>query len=90
MVKIIQAFFEKRKVAKREKLVLQRYVQLAGLVQNNQMVNRDKESRARAWVLEQENLQTSQKSEWFQTGWGQIVIGLIVTVVGGIIVTLIL
>ncbi len=37
-----------------EKLVLERYVELAGLVRDGQMVNKDKESRARQYVVEKE------------------------------------
>ena len=74
---------------KREKRVRDRYVQLAGFVQNGQMVNKDKESRARQWVAEQEKIEKERKSNWHQTWWGGTAIGFVVgvaaTVIGGLI-----
>ena len=57
-MKFINQFFEKRRERSIEQKVLRRYQELAGaLGSNGEMINRDKESRARAWVKEQENLQ---------------------------------
>lgn len=49
-------FIEKNRTKKIEAKVLARYIELAGLIRNGEMVNKDKEGRARAWVAEQEKL----------------------------------
>ena len=74
----------------REENVIRRYEQLAGLVRNGEMVNKDKEGRARIWVDEQEKIAESRKQSWHQTWWGQLIIGLIVTIIGGIILASVL
>jgi hypothetical protein len=76
--------------SRRETPVLERYQQLAGLVKDGQMVNADKESRARAWVVEQEKIKILNKKDWHGTVLGKIVIGLFVTIVGGLILAWIL
>lgn len=70
---------------KREKRVLERYIQLAGFVQNGQMVNKDKEFRARQWVAEQERIEKEKKPEWHQTWWWT----LLLVVVGGAVATIV-
>lgn len=56
----LRKFIEKSHVKKIEAKVLARYIKLAGLVRNGEMINKDKESRARVWVVEQEKLLPSQ------------------------------
>lgn len=57
-----------------EEKVLQRYIQLAGLVRNGEMVNRDKEARARQWVAEQEQKEREEKArkKWWEQTWVQL------------------
>lgn len=61
----IKQFLQKRYENKIELMVLTRYKELAGaLGANGEMVNRDKESRARAWVKEQEKLIPKPEPFW--------------------------
>ncbi|KKT41894.1 hypothetical protein A2W54_00195 [Candidatus Giovannonibacteria bacterium RIFCSPHIGHO2_02_43_13] len=61
----IKQFLEKKRERNIEQKVLRRYQELAGaLGSNGEMINRDKESRARAWVKEQEKLQLQPEPFW--------------------------
>ncbi|MDP3772293.1 MAG: hypothetical protein Q8Q94_02880 [bacterium] len=61
----LKQFFEKKHKKDFEQKVLLRYQALAGLVGNGgEMINRDKESRARAWVHEQEKLLAPKEAFW--------------------------
>jgi len=56
-MEFIKKYFDKKCRENIEKKVLNRYNELAGaLGSGNEMLNRDKESRARDWVKEQEKL----------------------------------
>jgi hypothetical protein len=63
---------------KREKHVLERYIQLAGLVRKGKMINKDKEFRARQWVIEQEKIEFENKGKqkWWENNLFQILMGL--------------
>lgn len=63
-----------------EEKVIRRYEQLAGLIRNGEMVNKDKEDRARTWVAEQEKIAESKKLPWHQTWWWKGIIALIVAI----------
>jgi len=41
-------------------------------------------------ALENEKKQSEKKKKWYQRWWGQIIIGVIIAVIGGIILSLIL
>jgi hypothetical protein len=58
-----------------EEKVLKRYEQLAGLVRDGQMVNKDKEDRARAWVKENQQKEQEIKSvhKWWENSWVQMI-----------------
>lgn len=75
----IKVFFDRRKELLREQRVLEYYEKnpggLAGLVRDGQMVNRDKEARARQWVKEQEEKESAErkKNKWWERTWVQVV-----------------
>jgi len=75
----IKVFFDRRKEALREQRVLEYYQKnpggLAGLVCDGQMVNKDKEARARQWVKEQEEKESAErkKNKWWEKTWVQVV-----------------
>lgn len=60
---------------KKEERVIQRYIQLAGLVQGGEMVNKDKEARARAWVKEQEEKEEAMRrlKKWWERTFVQLI-----------------
>jgi len=61
----VKDLFQKRRDQKIEQRVLKRYQELAGALGNSgEMLNRDKESRAREWVKEQERLLTPKENFW--------------------------
>ena len=78
-IKKIKIFFDRRKEVLREQRVLEYYEKnpegLAGLVRDGQMVNKDKEVRARQWVKEQEEKESSErkKNKWWEKNWVQVV-----------------
>lgn len=64
-MKFVRDFFDRKRTEENEKKVLNRYKELAGaLGSNGEMVNRDKESRARTWVKEQEKLAPKPEPFW--------------------------
>lgn len=67
------------KEKQKEKKVLERYKQLAGLVRDGRMVNPDKESRARQWVKEQEEQvrQNKTSKEWYERPLGILFLGIV-------------
>lgn len=75
----IKAFFDRRKEVLREQRVIEYYQKnpggLAGLVRDGQMVNKDKEARARQWVKEQEEKELAErkKNKWWEKTWVQVV-----------------
>ena len=75
----IKVFFDRRKEVLREQRVLEYYEKnpggLAGLVRGGQMVNKDKEVRARQWVKEQEEKESAERKEskWWEKTWVQVV-----------------
>ena len=73
----------------REKRILERYRQLAGLVLDGVMVNDDKKSRAEIWVIQQEKLESSKKINWHQTWWGKILIAVMAGVTTAVILNFI-
>lgn len=72
-----------------EEKVIRRYEQLAGLIRNGEMVNKDKEDRARTWVAEQEKIAESKKQHWHQSWCDQVATGLLITILGGLILAII-
>lgn len=87
----IQKLFSSKK-DRIETRVFDRYVQLAGLVRNGVMVNKDKESRARQWVAEQEKIKFENKKnqKWWEQTLIQIimVLGAVAGIVGLIVLFL--
>ena len=71
---------------KREEKVLRRYGELAGSILNGEMVNKDKESRARQWVKEQEKIEIefNKKIKWWEKDCVQIImfLGAIAGIIG--------
>lgn len=61
----LKLFLHKREERKTEQKVIARYQELAGAFgASGEMLNRDKESRARAWVKEQEKLAPKSEPFW--------------------------
>lgn len=61
----IKETLDRKKLNKREKKVIEQYKNLAGFIKDDRMINPDKESRARAWVKEQEETE-AKKEKWYQ------------------------
>jgi hypothetical protein len=86
---LIKKYLEGKRAKKNEKRVIERYKILAGLIRDGQMVNKDKEARARQWVKEQEEKKTSERKQkkWWDNAAIQLVmlLGAIASIIALII-----